>query len=176
MHLEPLLIQVLPRLAHTGSFDEVKGTLDLSSIDIGHRHFDVPEGISYDLLLTNTGEAVLLSGKAKAELKTKCDRCLEILNLDITGETQGYYLFDKASVKEGESREEYEEVDRKGRIDIAPVLLAAVVFEIPTVNFCKADCKGIEFEDPAQEEQAESKVEEAPPSPFAALKDFKFEE
>ncbi len=182
MHLDPLYIQVLPQLRDTGNTEHTQGALDVSSIVIGHRHFDVPKGILYDANLVNTGEAVLLSGTATAELQTNCDRCLEPAQLNITGEIQGYFLFDKASVKDGESLEEYEEVDKKGRVDIAPPLLAAIVFEIPTVALCKPDCEGIEGVEVFDDSESSSDAEEhgteegSPPSPFAALKDFKFEE
>ena len=188
MYLDPLYIQVLPRLLNTRSMEEAQGILDLKSIDIGHRHFSLPEGISYDASLTNTGEAVLLMGQATAVLATECDRCLEPATLSITGELQGYFLFDKEKINEDEDLEEFEEVDKKGRVDIAPNILASIVFEIPTVALCGAECEG--FEQVMSEEEAAA-VEEAasetqgntstegdnnPPHPFAALKDFKFED
>lgn len=178
MHLDPLYIQALPHLSHTGSGEHLEGVLDLPSIDIGTRHFALEQGISYQVDLTNTGEAILLSGKATALLKTHCDRCLKPTELDLTGEVEGYFLFDTATVANGDSLEVYEEVDRDGRIDIAPPLLAAIVVELPTVTICGPSCEGAVSLVP-QNETADSKVADDDiqvQSPFAALKDFKFEE
>ena len=179
MDLDPLYRQVLPRLTNTGATDQAVGVLDVQSIDIGHRHFDVPEGIAYDVSLVNTGEAILLSGRATAALGTSCDRCLEPTQLSITGEVQGYFLFDPSSIKSGESLEEYEAVDSDGRVDLAPPILAAIVFELPTVTLCNPDCVGVtapEDTDTVDDVQDEDEFDAEPPSPFAALKDFKFDE
>ena len=175
MNLEPLYVQALPYLTRTGATEHVTGVLDVFSIDIGHRHFVSAQGLSYDASLVNTGEALLLSGKASTILDTSCDRCLEPTRLDITGEIQGYYLFDASKVKAGDGLEEYEEVDSDGRVDLAPPILAAIVFEIPTVVLCEASCSGIALS-PDAEAAIEEVDNEKPPSPFEALKDFKFEE
>lgn len=184
MQLNAYFVQVLPCLREIGDMEQARGTLDIADIDIGHRHFEVPGGIAFDANLVNTGEAVLLSGTASAELDTNCDRCLEPVRLCLTGEIQGYFLFDRESVKDGERLEEYEAVDRKGRVDIAPSVLAAIVFEIPTVTLCRADCPGIARE-AAEDEPGAADGEEAgtseadgvnPLSPFAVLKDFEFED
>lgn len=179
MHLEPLYISVLPRLAHTGSAEHAEGHYDLASIDIGNRHFGLSEGIAYEVDLVNTGEAVLLSGKASAELDTICDRCLKPSKLALSGEVQGYFLFDKESVEETEGLEVYEEVDRDGCVDIAPPLLAAIVVELPTVTVCGTDCSGPAIplaEEPDDEPTAHQSDAINPESPFAALKDFKFDD
>lgn len=191
MHLDPLLIQVLPRLSHTGSSESTQGVLLLPSIDIGHRHFALAEGIAYDALLTNTSEAILLTGKARAEVDTTCDRCLEPTKLQVEGELQGYYLFDGSVVEDGEGLEINEEVDRNGRVDIAPPVLAAIVIELPSVTLCSSDCSGLlvdvqedaDAEEEAAVQAAKSQAAEDKTaedkliaSPFAALKDFKFED
>ena len=183
MQLDSLHIHVIPRLMHTGSSDLIQGVFELDTIDVGHRHFEVKNGITYEATLTNTGEAVLLSGTATAELVMACDRCLEATNLVVSGEIQGYFLFDKKSIKDGESLEVYELVDDKGRIDIAPPILAAIVIELPTVVLCTTDCVGIAAASgvAVTTEDALSEVENGedevnPLSPFAALKDLKFDD
>ncbi|MDR1088810.1 MAG: YceD family protein [Coriobacteriales bacterium] len=171
MQLDPLYIQALPGMRTLGSTQQAQGVLAVSSIDIGHRHFELPEGIAYEANLSNTGEAVLVSGTATAQLATSCDRCLEPAILDITGEIQGYFLLQKPRSERDRGLQEYECVDEKGRIDIAPAVLAAIVFEIPTVALCQPDCDG----GSTQAHVAEP-LSDAPdtntPSPFSALKDL----
>jgi len=182
MQLDPLYIQVLPRLTNTGSNEHAQGTMPLTSINIGFRHFQVAEGIGYDINLTNTSEAILLSGTATASLTTSCDRCLESASLSISGEIQGYYLFEPLEKPGEEKLEVYELVDSSGRIDIAPPLLAAIVYELPPVTLCSADCEGLAVPE-SPEELATESADEAletdginPESPFAALKDYPFDE
>jgi len=188
MHLDPLYIQVLPRLLNTGSSEHIEGDLSITRIDVGFRHFDVPEGIVYDANLVNTSEAILLSGTASAELVTSCDRCLEATKLNISGEIQGYYLLEPAPEPDGEKLEVYELVDSRGRIDIAPPILAAVVYELAPVTLCKPDCEGVISLD-GEDSQGSPALSTAdggdsvpktddinPESPFAALRDYRFDE
>ena len=172
MELKPLYIKVLPKLNETGSCDKVQGVMPLASIDVGFRHFTVSEGIAYDVSLVNTSEAVLVSGKATALLATPCDRCLEDTELSLSGEIQGYYLFDPIDAPGTEQLEVYEMVDTEGRIDLAPPILAAIVYELPPVTHCRSDCEGIPLE--AIEDADPVGIEKE--NPFAALKDFKFDQ
>lgn len=143
MQLDPLYIQVLPQLTQTGSSELAQGTMPLDSINVGFRDFAVHAGIDYDISLLNTSEAILLSGTATARISTNCDRCLEPVELVLKGETEGYYLLDPKEAPEDEKLEDYERVDPEGRIDVAPPILAAIVFELPSVSLCKPDCAGI---------------------------------
>ncbi|MCL2806979.1 MAG: DUF177 domain-containing protein [Coriobacteriia bacterium] len=181
MQLDPLNIQVIPRLVNTGSADQTQGVLPLANIAVGHRQFGVLGGISFDANLLNTSEAILLNGTATACLTTCCDRCLENTQLSITGELQGYYLFEPLATQD-EELEVYEMVDAKGYIDIAPSILAAIVHELPPVTLCAQDCKGITIlstDDASHDNSVQEKGEAGkvnPLSPFAALKDFKIDE
>jgi uncharacterized protein len=186
MQLDPLYIQVLPRLNETGSSESLSGVLPLESIAIGFRQFKVLEGISYEVQLSNTSEAILASGRASALLSTSCDRCLETCELKVSGEIEGYYLFEPSRADKEEKLELYEQVDETGRIDLAPPILAAIVFELPTVTLCKPDCGGVQEEleqnsdssGPAGTAEPTESAESAEPAkenPFSALKDFKFE-
>jgi len=181
MHLDPFYIQVLPQLTKTGSNECVKGVLPVTSIDIGFRHFDAALGIAYDINLSNTSEAILLSGVATANLITNCDRCLENTELYISGEIQGYYLFKPVETPGDEKLEVYELVDARGRIDISPPVLAAIVYELSPVTLCRPDCEGIGNQnspgigDFDSSNRALEVDEINTGSPFAILKDYPFE-
>jgi len=182
MHLDPLYIQVLPKLTNTGSSERAQGVLPIANIEVGFRRFEVAEYIGYDVRLTNTSEAILLDGKATTRLISTCDRCLERTELSISGDIQGYYLFEPIEAREDGKLEVYEMVDTAGRIDIAPPVLAAIVYELPLVTLCRPDCEGLAPQDirvvcAADDEESELEADTVnPESPFAALKDFPFEE
>lgn len=145
MHLEPLPIKVLNNLAHTGDSESYTGTLALTVLDVGSRHFEVPQGIDYTVTLTNTGEAILLSGNAQARLHSSCDRCLEDAQLTLEGTVEGYYLLNNRPAATAEMDGDCEKVDNSGSIDIAPQLVAAIVVELPARVLCSPQCPGIDY-------------------------------
>lgn len=57
--------------------------------------FTLPEGIDFDIALTNAGEGILASGILRAHVKGTCDRCLEDAEFDVSAEVDEYYLFEE---------------------------------------------------------------------------------
>lgn len=93
--MEPLIISLDERLASAGDALPLAGHLDLASYELGDHEFALPEGVDYDLVLTNAGEGILATGIVRAHAVGTCDRCLECAELDIAGEVDGYYLFEE---------------------------------------------------------------------------------
>jgi uncharacterized protein len=144
MELTPFEIKLLPNLTNTGASELRQDVYQLDSLDVGARHFELKGGIDYDVNFTNTGEAILLTGYAQAELESACDRCLESVVTVINGQVEGYYLLEEpVGDPEDDSEGEFEFISKDGLIDLAPALLAAIVFELPAVVLCDPDCKGI---------------------------------
>lgn len=102
-----------------------------------------PQGVDYQLTLTNTGEAVLLQGTLSALALTECARCLEEAQVDVEAEVQGYFLLDSADLDAGYEADEVDVVSPEGDIDLGPALQAALCFGTPSVVLCKEDCKGL---------------------------------
>jgi uncharacterized protein len=106
-------------------------------------------GIVYDVTFTNTGEALLLTGSARALLQGSCERCLEAADWDVHGAVEGYYLLHESATGAGGADEdaasEFDSVLADGTVDLAPALVAAIVIELPPVMLCSAgaDCRGI---------------------------------
>ena len=89
--MKPLIIEAYPELSELGAFRVLKGTLDETSYRRGAEVLETPDGISYDLTLTNTGEGILLSGTASCTAHASCARCLAPATLEISGDVEGYY-------------------------------------------------------------------------------------
>ena len=136
-------VSIYPELSALGGFRVLEGTLALASYEVGGQQFALDDGISYELKLTNTGEAVLLEGVVRAHATSSCARCLEPARVYIEGEAQGYYLHEHVDEVEGMEPDEYDFVDEAGNIDVGASILAALVHATPFVVLCREDCRGL---------------------------------
>ena len=142
--MEPLIISLDERLASAGDALPLAGHLDLASYELGDHEFALPEGVDYDLVLTNAGEGILATGIVRAHAVGTCDRCLERAELDIAGEVDGYYLFEEPErLAEDEDEADFELVSDDRTIDLSGALLSALVMETPFVVLCREDCAGL---------------------------------
>ena len=57
-------------LASPGDTISVQDTIDVDAFSIGGRDLKVSDGISYDIVLTNTGDGILATGMARFEADT----------------------------------------------------------------------------------------------------------
>ena len=171
-------VSIYPELDGLGSIRVLEGTWEEASYTVGGQEFSVPAGITYNIKLTNTGEAVLLEGTASAEATTQCARCLEPATVEVEGEVQGYYLFEHVDEVEGMEADEYDFVSEQGTVDVSGPILGALVHETPFVVLCTDDCKGLCPTCGANLNEGPCSCDDDdidPDNPFAALKDFKFD-
>jgi uncharacterized protein len=138
-----LIYRLLPDLAALGSSAALSGNLAVQAFAKGARDFRAEGGIDYQLELTNTGGAVLLSGRASARLASACDRCLAEASLNINGDVEGYFVFDAQAEELKDAEAEFALVGKDGVIDLAPFIQAAIIFELPQIVLCREDCAGI---------------------------------
>lgn len=178
--MEPFVIDLLPELKEPGDTLERTGNLPLASYMVGGNTYQLPQGVDYDIILTHTGEGVLLTGMARAQAQGECSRCLDPAKFNIAGEIEGYYLFEEPDPEFEMEDDEYELISDENTVDISGPLEAALVFETPFVLLCKEDCKGLCptcganlnrekctcSKDPADD----------PMNPFAVLKNLKLED
>ena len=75
--MKPLPFALDERLASAGDTLPLAGHLDETGYELGDHEFALPEGIDYDLVLTNAGEGILATGLVRAHVVGTCDRCLE---------------------------------------------------------------------------------------------------
>ena len=178
--MEPLIFPLDERLANPGDTWSVTGHLDESAYVLGDHEFSLPEGIDYDVVLTNAGEGILATGLLRAHVVGTCDRCLEDAEFDVAGEVDGYYLFEEPErLGEDEDEADYELVAPDNTIDLSVALLSALVMDTPFVVLCREDCAGLcpvcganlNEEDCGHAAQLEEQREQdrLESSPFAAL-------
>lgn len=188
--MDSVVVTLDDRLSDVGDTISYAGHLDVYAYDLSDRTVQLPSGIDYDLVLTNAGEGILVTGILRAHVVGTCDRCLDTAEFDAAGEVDEYYLFhepDEGVLEQDEEEgPDYSLVGPNATIDLSDALTSALVMEIPFVLLCKEDCAGLcpvcgenlNHGDCGHqkmlEEQAEQERMDA--SPFAALKNLKIDD
>lgn len=180
--IDPIVIELEGKIENPGESLPVAGTVSIDGYEVGEKHFDLPEGIAYDAVLTNAGDGILLTGMVRAHAVGTCDRCLDPAAFDIAGELQEYYLFEEP--EGADEDEDYELLPQDRKLDLAQPIADAVVMETPFQVLCRPDCAGLcptcgcnlNYETCDCDALAEAERIEGDDNPFAALKALKFDE
>lgn len=185
--MEPVIFPIDERLADPGDTTPVRGHIDQDTYTLGEHEFKLPNGMDYDVVLTNAGEGILASGLLKAHVEGTCDRCLEPAEFEVAGEVDEYYLFEEPVNEDGSASDEEDEVDYSlvgddETVDLTAALQSALIMETPYVVLCTPDCKGLcptcganlNLGDCGCAERRE--VASLDESPFAVLKDLKLDD
>lgn len=180
--LKPVIVEIGETLENPGDSLPLTGSLPIDSYSTGEKEFTLADGVSYDVVLTNAGDGILVSGIVRGHAEGQCDRCLEPASFDISGEIEEYYLFE-----EPEDAEAYEDgfelVGPDHTVDLSGAIWDAMVMDTPFVVLCRPDCAGLcpmcganLNEGPCGcAEAAEQAWVDSDENPFAALKNLKLD-
>ena len=174
------------RLANAGDTLPLAGHADEEGYELGEHEFTLPDGLDYDLMLTNAGEGILATGIVRGHVVGTCDRCLEPAEFDLAGEVDEYYLF-KAPSETGSLGDDEDDVDFSlvgddHTIDLTEAIYAAMLMETPFVVLCREDCRGLcpvcgeNLNERDCGHAAQIEEERLASSPFAALRNLKLDE
>ena len=161
-----------------------EGVLALPFLEVGCDRYWFEEPLSWQVDVTNTGDALLVSGTVAGEAETECARCLDGFALPLAGEVEGYFLLDaRDESPEDMDDDEFDVLSEDHVIDLEPLLKAALLLELPLVPLCDEECRGLcpscganLNEGPCGcAREGEGGGDDAPPSPFSVLKDYPFE-
>ncbi len=187
--MDPILVSIDDRLANAGDTTSLVGHVNQDVFALTERSFSLPDGMDYDVVLTNVGEGILATGILRARAVGTCDRCLDEAVLDVAAEVDEYYLFhepDEGVLEEGEEEgPDYVLVSPDLTIDLSGALEAAFVMDVPFVVLCREDCAGlcpvcgenlnhVDCGHAAQLERQEQEDRLAS-SPFASLRNLKLD-
>ena len=178
-------IEIPQELFATAESSCFEGSLELDSIDLNPEVYTFDKPIHWKVTISNTGEALLVDGTATAVGATQCARCLEPIEYDLEGHVEGYYVLPGAEDPEDMDDDEFEHLPESNIIDLEPLIVAALIVDVPLVPLCSEDCKGIcpdcginlneETCDCAAKREAQQQADEEAANPFAALKNLKFD-
>ena len=88
-------VDLSEQLEFPGDSYPLTGKVDVATYTVGEKEYQLQDGIAYDVVFTNAGTGVLLSGMVRAHVTGECDRCLELASFDIAGEIEEFYLFEE---------------------------------------------------------------------------------
>ena len=176
----PVVIPIESGLESPGDTISRQGTLKLASFEMGGHAFELSDGLTYDVALTNTGDGILATGIVRGRAATTCDRCLGPAELELSSELSCYYLKEEPT-DEVADEEDFGLIDEaNGCVDLSEAIQGGVAMDVPFVVLCREDCKGLcpvcgadlNEGDCGCVVEPDSDFERA--NPFAALADFRF--
>lgn len=159
------------------------GEYDLKVLDAGPDRYEFQKPCTWQVVVSNTGDAFLVTGTVEGVATTSCARCLESAQFPLAGTVEAYFLqSEEGSVPEDLDDDEFDVLPEDHLIDLAPLLDAALLLELPLIPLCDEDCFGLCSscghnlnEGPCACKKDEDVEEKAALHPFAALKDYPFE-
>jgi len=128
-----------------------------------------------DLVVRSVGDGVLVRGRLTAEVALECRRCLSPVTERVDDSVDMYFseIGDDEEEIEGEV---YPLPARATELDLSDAVREQLVLRVPEFALCREACRGLCPKCGIDLNQAECDcVPEAPPSPWDALKQAKFD-
>lgn len=180
------IIEIPERLFQTAEFQQFEGSWDAGALVVGPDEYRFVRPFSWSVSVSNTGGALLVSGTVEGRAETECARCLEPFELDLSGEVEGYFIIPgmEAEGQEEDEEAEFDLLPEDGKLDMEPLLSAALIVDLPLQPLCDEDCQGLcpqcgkNLNDGpcgCEPPQDDMEFEEAK-NPFGALKGYTFDE
>lgn len=141
--MNSVIVEIPQRLFTPAESDSFTGEFEAGVVTAGPDVYDFKEPISWDVLVSNTGDGLLVSGTVQGTGRVNCSRCLEPYDQSIVGEIEGFFVLPGKSAPEDMEGDEYEVMQDDRKIDLAPIIMQAVRMALPNVPLCKEDCKGL---------------------------------
>ena len=178
----PIRLQMPKEMFTPAEFKRYEEDASIEFIKAGPDLYEFTGPVHWQADITNTGGALLVTGMVEGEVKCSCARCLEEMSFPITGEIEGYYIINPEDAAPDEMEEdEFDVLPEDKTIDMAPLIQAAILLELPNVPVCSDDCKGLCHKCGANLNEGDcgctSEDKEIPAeNPFSVLKNFDFGE
>ena len=142
--MSDLKIELPDRMFEPAAFMHVDGTWDAGELVAGPDTYRFEGPVSWSADITNTGDAFLIAGTAKADAVVGCARCLEDARYTLCGEIEGYLLTgEESQAPEDMDDDEFDVLGSDRVLDMEPHLAAALLMEVPLIPLCDEDCKGL---------------------------------
>lgn len=184
--MDSTTIEIPSELFAPAESSSYSGVFDLPELVAGPDVYAFAEPLAWNVIVSNTGDALLVSGTVTGLATTACARCLDPIEVDFQGDIEGYFLIGEAETPEDMDEDEFERLDDSNTIDLVPLMKAALLVDTPLVPLCRDDCKGICPDcganlnegdcGCASKREAERLAEAEAANPFAALKNLTFDE
>lgn len=160
-----------------------EGELDIGELKAGPDTYAFDEPVTWSAQISNVGDALLVSGTAQGEARTSCSRCLADTVFEFIGELEGYFIIEQDTAAPDDLEgDEFEYLGDDNVIDMEPIIVSALLMDVPMQPLCSDDCKGLcpicgcnlNIETCSCAVSAEPETFK-PDNPFAALSDYRFD-
>lgn len=182
------VIKIPPELFATAESSRFEGTIEVPELSVGPDTYHFPSPLAWSVDVTDTGGAFLVAGTVEGNAEVTCARCLGPASYDFLGDIEGYFLMEGAEAEDTDEDEdapgadEFDVLPADHRIDLEPLILAALMVDAPQQPLCQDDCKGLCPQCGADLNEGEcgcpidgsDGATEKGDHPFAALADFPF--
>ena len=183
--MDSTTIKIPAELFASAESSSYSGVFMPEALHTGPDAYRFEEPLSWSVLVSNTGGALLVSGTVSGQGQTDCSRCLEPIEVPISGEVEGYFLLEDAEAEfEEGAEEEFDVLGEDDTIDLAALLEAAILVDLPLQPLCKSDCSGLCPDcganlnegacDCASRRAREDAAAGAAQNPFAKLRELEF--
>ena len=172
---EQLTLHVSHDLFKPSAFKALDGFYNIKQISGKSDTYTFKDPIKYDVSITNTGDAFLITGTAEAKAVTSCSRCLEDVEVVMKANIDAYYLIDAPETAEENEINEFEILPSDHNIDLGEIIKATLIVDAPSKPLCKDDCKGLcsKCGKNLNKGSCDCKNEPDESNPFSVLKDYK---
>lgn len=175
----PAYIEIPRELFAQAESSSFEGTYELACLDANPDRYRFTAPLQWSITVQSTGKMLILDGTVSGIGNTACARCLDEFEIELTGTIEGCYLLPGTPAPTDMDSDEYDVLPMNRIIDVEPLIIAALLVDIPLVPLCRPDCRGICPDcginlneascDCAARRAAARKQEEKAANPFAAL-------
>jgi len=137
-------------------FSEVLDDINIQGVEVSKVCID------YQIELVQS--EVIISGEYEAFVKTSCVRCLEDINIEISGEFFGdykgskeYELYIDSLGKEAQVHDDMVEELVDGEVDISSLVRDYIILDMPQFPACEPECDGLEELDKYRDDGMDSR-------------------
>lgn len=142
--MDPLRITMPQELFAPAAYEHFDGEASIPVLKAGPDLYDFEGPLAWQADVTNTGDALLVTGEVRGVARTACARCLEQFSFPVVGEIEGYFLIDADKEAPDEMEDdEFEVLPDDRAIDFMPLITSALLLEFPLIPLCDDDCKGL---------------------------------
>ena len=176
-----LVVELTEELQTPASLKMFDGVWNPGVIENGPDEYAILSDLTWNVTVTNTGDAFLVAGSISGPVKSTCGRCLEDFTINVNGSVEGYYSMDASATEAPEEDmgpDELLTLIDGNKIDLEPLLMAAVLIELPLVALCDEECLGLcphcgkNLNEGPCDCESEPEEEDFSNNPFAVLKNL----
>ena len=135
--MDALRIQVPHELFAPAESSHFEGSIAIPVMKAGPDLYDFAGPLAWQADISNTGDALLVTGTVEGEAKTACARCLDEVSFPVTGEIEGYFLLDETKAAPEDMDEDEFDVLHRGAaagVPSDPVVRRGVQGPLPPVR------------------------------------------